>query len=170
MPIFDDGDIVRAVGFLAIYFGNLEDEVDELISAAVASGLFSSDPDIGRRNFRDKLRYIKRGFAAAFESRQPYLYMEEDRRQVRSTLIACKEAAKRRNELMHLPIFGDRQGRGRTYQRLRDGTMNQIYSRQIYELANRVSDLGGAVYGMTFVLSHIQTRPEAPTSGQARIG
>lgn len=106
MPIHDDGDIVRAVGFVAIYFANLEDEVDEVIKLGATSGLFTVDPDIDRRNFRDKLRYIKRGFTHAFASRRPHLYVDADQQQVRSTLMACKAAAKVRNELMHLPIFG----------------------------------------------------------------
>ena len=162
MPIHDDGDIVRAVGFLAIYFGNLEDEVDEVIELGTASGLFPVDPDIDKRNFRDKLRYVKRGFNHAFASRRPYLYMDTDQRQVRSALIACKAAAKMRNELMHLPIFGDRSGRGRAYQRLRSGRMDRITSSPIYRLANHVSDLWGSVYGMTFVLRHIYSRPDLP--------
>jgi hypothetical protein len=98
----------------------------------------------------------------AFASRRSYLYIDADQRQVRSALIACKAAAKMRNELMHLPIFGDRSGRGRAYQRLRSGRMDRITSSPIYRLANHVSDLWGGVYGMTFVLRHIYSRPDFP--------
>jgi hypothetical protein len=86
--------------------------------------------------------------------------MDNDQSQVRSTIIACRAAAKVRNELMHLPIFGDRTGRGRAYQRLRSGRLDRITSAPIYRLANHVSDLCGSVYGMTFVLGHIQNRPD----------
>jgi len=63
---------------------------------------------------------------------------------------------------MHLPIFGDRGGRGRAYQKLKGGRMDRITSAPIYNLANRVNDLCGSVYAMTFVLRHIYNLPDLP--------
>lgn len=160
MPVRDDGDIVRAIGYLAIYFTNLEDAVDELIQSATASRTWAADPDIDKRNFRDRLRHIKRGFRDAFAARRPYEYMDYDQRMVAAVMSACKQAAKDRNAMLHLPIFGDPHNRGRTFQRLRDGRQNLLRSSQVYNLANRVSDLDAKVYGLRFVLMHILTKPD----------
>lgn len=155
MRILDDGDIVRGIGFLSIYFGNLEEELDQLIKNATEAGLWPADPDIDRRNFRDKVRHVRRGFAYAFANCKPYRDMDRDKQMVAAVLSACKAVAKLRNELLHLPIFGDPQGRGRAYQKLKDGRQNLVRSSTVYALANRIGNLCGSVYGLTFAAKHI---------------
>ena len=69
VPLADDGDIVRGLGFVALYSGYLEEAVDECIAV-----LQAVDPEanhrIGRQPISEKIRYCKRRLDAQHRSRR----------------------------------------------------------------------------------------------------
>ncbi len=64
MPMNDDGDIIRACGFMAIYFGNLEEELDDLFDLTL-----QSCPDLKSKahlGFREKAKHIRKQLTHRF--------------------------------------------------------------------------------------------------------
>ena len=57
-------DPIKGIGFVAIYFANLEDTLDELIR--LSGHLFALPDKIDRWKFRDKAEWLQRQFRTAF--------------------------------------------------------------------------------------------------------
>ena len=93
-------------------------------------------------NFREKVRFLKRGFRDAFAA-YPYpdaIREDQERGRVSRVLQNCEEIAKRRNDILHRPIFGDLHT-DNTFQKRRDGQMRQINSQEIIDLEHESPDL-----------------------------
>ena len=59
MGLIDDGDLIRGLGFVALYAAYLEEAVDECISV-VAARDSQADHKLYRRTTREKIEYLKR--------------------------------------------------------------------------------------------------------------
>ena len=154
MPLSDTDDPIRAVGFVAIRFAHLEDELDEAIRKSAP--VIPPDPKIEQMNFREKVRFLKRGFRDAFAA-YPYpdaIRADEERNRVDRILQACKEIALRRNDILHRPIFGDLHTDD-TFQKRQGGQMQQIKSQEIIDLANEITDLCDGVRSFGFVVGRL---------------
>jgi hypothetical protein len=150
MPIFDDGDPVRGLGFVTMYFAHLEDGVDRVLDATKA---ITAVPE-RLENYRvgDKVRFLRKALRKALQSR-PTPYPQDDERQIKRVLRACKAVIAARNDLLHQPIFADM--RGGQYQQKWDGPRRKILSRDIYQLANVIHNVCGGIYSLEFVVGRI---------------
>jgi len=152
-------DPVKGVGFVAIYFAYLEDELDELLGQS--GHLFTLPDKIDRWKFRDKAKWLQKQLRTTFDT-YAYLHSDEERARAESILTACREAALKRNDIVHLPIFGDR--KGGAMQKDLSGKMRPLDVAKIYRFAEHVFDLGGAVYGLHFVISRLLKARETVAS------
>lgn len=131
----DDGDIVRGLGFVALYFAYLEEQIDNLRFMLSAVEEFTEEDQ--RWPVSRKIKKAKQ-VAAKFEF--------EGRDDLVAVLSEAKDAFEERNKIVHGRIYGnfDRPDT------LKSGRSNipdrEIMSTELYELANHFSDLQGEVY------------------------
>lgn len=150
MPINDDGDIIRACGFMAIYFGNLEEELDDLFNLAV-----QSCPDLKSKahlGFKERAKHLRKQLKQRFTDRWPSEY---DKARIRCVLNECMKLADQRNEILHSSIYGG--PNGQAILKSRKNGERIITSTEVYALANKVHEYGGSVMGLQFVVQRMQT-------------
>lgn len=148
----DDGDIIRACGYLAIYAGNLEDELDELFE--IAKSFCSELTDYEHLRFADKAKHLRRTLMRQFKAAPPYAQKAEEEPRVRAILQYCKIIADARNEILHSSIYADRNGM--TMRKNKRRGTRPIDSAEVYELANDVSKLNAAVYSLQFAVTRLK--------------
>jgi hypothetical protein len=146
--LLDDGDIIKACGFLAIYSGNLEDELDELYGIAKS---FCPEPaDYEHLRFTDKSKHLRKALSRAYEVSPDFAQKAGEEPRVKAVLKQCKVVADGRNEIIHSSISAEADGRT-VLRNTRDGTTRDASSAKVYELANEVWEMHGAVYGLRFL-------------------
>ena len=144
-------DPIKGIGFVTIYFANLEDELDDLVK--LSGHLFKLPPKIGRWTFRDKAEWLQKQFCAAYAD-YSYEWSDQESAHVDLVLVACRRAALKRNEILHRPIFGDM--KGGALQKTVSGNMRRLDVTEIYRFAEYIHKLGGEVYGLSFSLGRLQ--------------
>lgn len=148
MPINDDGDIIKACGFLAIYFGNLEEELDDLFNLTL-----QSCPDLKSKahlRFKEKAKHVRKQLTKRFNEHWP---SHHDKERIRCVLNECMELANQRNEILHSSIYGG--GNDQAILKSRKDGERIITSAEVYDLANKVHDYGGYVMGLQFVVQRM---------------
>jgi hypothetical protein len=135
MPIPDDGDIVRGLGFVALHAAYLEGQVDNLLLTFQPLEPF---PEAEQRWQTSRKIEKARRLAASLQFR--------DQQQLITDLDACLELLEWRNELIHGRIYAGsdrpdtlKSGRPRVPDR-------EVQSAELYKLVNRLSEARSAVY------------------------
>jgi hypothetical protein len=157
----DDGDIIKACGFLAIYSGNLEDELDELYG--IAKSFCPQLSDYEHLRFADKARHMRKALLRKFKEAPTYPQKSGEEPRVRAILNHCKVIANARNEIFHSSIYSEPDGRTMMKNKRR-GT-RPIASGPVYKLANEVWDMHGAVYGLRFAVTRLKLAMEKRGTG-----
>ena len=152
----DDGDIIKACGFLAIYSGNLEDELDELY--AIAKSFCGELSDYEHLRFADKARHMRKALARQFAAAPSYPGKASEDQRVRAILQHCKVVAEGRNEIIHASIYAGPDGR--TMLKNKRYGIRNISSGEVYELANEVWGMHGAIYGLQFAVTRLKLASE----------
>lgn len=131
----DDGDIIRGLGFVALYSAYLEEQIDNLLFMLNAVAEFTDEEQRWPVS-----RKIKKAKAVAAE------VVFEGRDDLLRILDAAKDAFEKRNQFVHGRIYANfdrpdtlKSGRPNTPDR-------EIVSAELYDLANCFSDLRGEVY------------------------
>jgi hypothetical protein len=131
----DDGDIVRGLGFVALYAAYLEEQIDNLLEALDQVEAYDSAKQrwpIGRK-IKHAIDVIGRLDTSEFPD-----YTKD--------LQTCLKLFEDRNEIIHGRIYAnfDRP------ETLKSGRRNkpdkEIHSEELYELANEFDDFRAAVY------------------------
>lgn len=133
MPLVDDKDIVRAIGYVTIYTSYVEEAIDECLKI-----LKSRDPLPPK-----KLDY--------FPSSQKIEYLRAQIEKIGSlptelssfsdVLNHAEDLIERRNEYVHGRLYGSLQGEKDVLRPGRpNGTQRQITSAELYDLANELLD------------------------------
>jgi hypothetical protein len=149
----DDGDIIKACGFLAIYSGNLEDELDELYG--IAKSFCPELANYEHLRFTDKARHLRRALARAYKTAPDYAQKAGEEPRVRAILRHCKVLADARDEVIHSSIYAETNGRT-MLKNSRRGTTRDIASAEVYDLANEIWGMHGAVYGLRFAVTRLK--------------
>lgn len=149
----DDGDIIKACGYLAIYSGNLEDELDELYG--IARSLCPELADYEHLRFADKARHMRKALVRAYKTAPDYAQKADEEPRVRAILQHCKVVAEARNEIIHSSIYAEPDGRT-MLKNNRQGTTRAISSAEVYDLANEIWGMHGAVYGLQFAVTRLK--------------
>jgi hypothetical protein len=106
-------DLIKAVGFLTIYWGYLEMEVDTLIRFAspicpMPRGIAGAPITIDKfleKPFRTRVEYLKKRLLNRCDAVQPYPDLARERQRTEVTLLAFLDAATERNTMMHSAIY-----------------------------------------------------------------
>lgn len=136
MPIADDGDIVRGLGFVALYAAYMEEAVDEC-----ATVLLEHDPappdSLGRRPTSQKVQYAQERLAQ-------HEQLPDELSNFPGLLHYIADLFDRRNEVIHGRIYGGLQGAGDQLRPGRpEGSAKPISSVELYELANEIFETLG---------------------------
>ncbi|MFH1955257.1 MAG: hypothetical protein ABIL06_27025 [Pseudomonadota bacterium] len=133
--IQNDDDIIRGLGFVALYSAYLEEQVDSLLFMLRVVEEFTDEEQ--RWPVSRKIKKAK-AVARKFEF--------EGRDELIENLDLAKEAFEERNKIVHGRIYANfdrpdtlRSGRPNTPDRL-------IEADELYDLANHFSDLQGEIY------------------------
>ncbi len=154
MPVSDDGDLVRAYGFVAIYFAYLEDCVNDRLSQVepLLCNVVDAPLDkVLRWRFSDRVEVLRKVFSWAEANGPSFDHKDEQLLDAEHTLSGCLEAAKERNDTLHSPIIADLTS-GDVTRHSREGEQ-PVTSAGVYELANRIFALRGCVERLRFTLN-----------------
>ena len=131
----DDGDIVRGLGFVALYSAYLEEQIDNLLLLLSPIEEFSEDKQ--RWQTSRKIKQVKYVIdAIEFDGKDELI----------ADLDTCKNLFEDRNKFVHGRIYGN-YDRSDTLKSGRPNTPDQeIQSAELYKLANECDDFIAAIY------------------------
>lgn len=146
MPLNDDGDVIRGLGFVALYAAYMEEAVDECVEVLLRTDP-TPDERIRRRPTSVKVEYCR----AKLQALAP-LSLELAR--FPDVLDFVAQLLERRNEAIHGRIYGQY---GAPDQ-LRSGRVGvpdrEITSAELYDLANELFEvLTPLMHASTFALA-----------------
>jgi hypothetical protein len=147
----DDGDVVKALGFVALNSGYLEDELAEL-AKAVASFCPMHDK-IQAFRLADRARHLRKSLTKLYVATPDYLYKDEAKWRVERVLRNVEQLADARNEVLHSPIFGG--PRGQAIQKNSRRGDRPLSSGELYKLAEMLGNASGGVYGIRFPVGRL---------------
>jgi hypothetical protein len=164
--IVKTSDLIKAVGFLAIYWGYLELEIDTLLK--FSAPIVPMPLDNGRnaitmekfleRSFRNRVEYLKKRLLDRCDIVRPYPELTRERHKIESALSECTDVSLQRNEVMHSAIYS--QSTGGTVQRERlSGATEAIDAQTVCDLANHIFSLGGGVFALQIVAHRLMNAP-----------
>jgi hypothetical protein len=145
--INDDGDIIKACGYLAIYSGNLEGELDDLYE--LAKSYFPELAAQEHLRFTEKARHLRKALLQASKYAPRYRQQEEEKRRIDGILKHCKVVAEDRNAILHSSIYNDQ--RRDMIKNKRKGS-RPIKSAEVYKLVNEMHGMYGAIFGLKFAV------------------
>lgn len=130
MPIRDDGDLIRGLGFVALYAAYLEEGIDEVVEVLAAAHP-EFDQRIPRRSTAQKIEYI-RGRMRGLEPLPQELAHFPD------VLDAISELLEQRHLMIHGRVYHV-PGIGDVRRPARHGLAEQpATSKELYALANEL--------------------------------
>lgn len=149
MAIQDDGDLIKGMGYLAIYAGYFEESIDNLISTlkSIDSGLCTGNRwPLGKKiTFCEGALKIRPG-------------NEEVVTNLLADLSVSREVISDRNNLIHGRIYGSLDG---VSEILKSGDISikdtKISSEDLYELANELMEFSNAINSSCLYLTHCET-------------
>lgn len=130
--IEDDGDIVRGLGFVALYAAYLEEQIDDLLAALSIVDSNAKRPLQISRKIRLAIKLLKR--------LNPFVFQE-----LEVNLNKCLQLFESRNELIHGRIYANI-GRPTTLKSGRSQPDREVSSNELYDLANDLFDIRSAIY------------------------
>ena len=133
MTIRDDGDIVKGIGFVAIYSANIEESIDECLKLLISSNQI--DQDVMKWQTSRKLKELKNWLENA--QKKPSRYMN-----LKMALDAASALLEDRNKLIHGSIYATPLGDIIKSSR-QDVPEREIKSEEVYDLANEIFELRG---------------------------
>jgi hypothetical protein len=154
-------DIIKAVGFLTIYWGYLELEIDALIRFAAPICPLPRNSTIDKflqRPFKIWVEYLKQCLLDRCDAVRPYPELARERRRIDTTLIACLDAADVRNSIMHSAIYS-LSDRGTVKRERKSGHVEVVRAKEICNLADGIYKLGGRVSALHFVANRLREAP-----------
>ena len=161
MPLHNDGDLVRAYGFVAIRFADLEDGVDERLrqTEPLLPNVSSTPLDsILRWRFSDRVKALRSVFRWAKTNGPSFVRKDQELPEAEEALAQCLKAATERNDTLHSPIIADLRT-GDVIRHSRDFGPHPVQAAEVYELANDIQAVASAVGRLRFTLNSILGRP-----------
>ena len=148
--LHDDKDPVRALGFIALRAADLEDDLAQLVDL-----LRQAVPTMRKvQSLADQARHARQAFSDLFAAAGDYPRKSEDEVDADSILREVENIAKRRNTALHSQLIGMPADQIAQVNRRR-GSRRTITSRELYDLAEDLSDLSGRVGGLQYVLGRL---------------
>lgn len=149
MPITNDGDIVRALGFTTLYAAYMEEAID---GCRVALMKRDSDPPKGIEKWPISKRVV---YVQARLTQ--FLPLPQELAGFPGYLDYIRELLERRNEVIHGRIYGGFQGEKDELRPGRpSGSARPITSAELYDLANEMFEtLGSLNHASKFAIQRL---------------
>ena len=161
MPLHDDGDLVRAYGFVAIRFASLEDCIDARLRQAeplLPNVTDKALDSVLRWRISDRVKVLREVFCLAKTSGPSFRDKDQELENADQTLSYCLEAAKKRNDTLHSPIIADLRT-GDVIRHSKNLGPHTVETAEVYELANGIGNLSSALEQLRFTINSILARP-----------
>lgn len=152
MTIFDDGDVIRGVGFVAVYSAYLEDEIAELIELTM--NLTPLRKNIHQLSLTDQAKHLRKALQKLFKETHHWNGKEAEQTQTAHTLKVVEKITPERNQAIHSQLISNQAGII-TQKNRRLNTQGQIKSSDVYELANYIFDLTSEVRRIQFTIGRL---------------
>lgn len=141
MPLKDDGCIIRAVGFVAIYSANLEESLANLVNKA--KEFIEFNKEIEKYHLSDQAKHLRNILKAQYENCPNFHTKKRDQKRVDIVLKEIEKIAKKRNQILHSSIISTKDGD--VQNNPKSGSKKPIKSAYIYNVANEISNVDGGV-------------------------
>jgi len=128
----DDGDIVKALGFVALHASYLEEQIENLVDLLVPIKKYSKGWQIS-----DKIVHTKKAIRKLNE--EEFIALLAD-------LDTCLDIFLDRNDLLHGRIYGGINRPDTLSSSREDVPDREVNSRELYQLANEMDDFRTAIY------------------------
>ena len=147
MPIIDDGDLIRGLGFVALYAAYLEEGIDEVLEILLAADPVG-DQRILRRSTSQKMEYIRK----RVRDIEP---LPSELMRFTVTLDGVTELLEQRHQMIHGRVYAI-PGEGDIRKPARRGMQDQpATSAELYALANDIFEaIGPLRHASMFSLPH----------------
>lgn len=152
MSISDDGDVIRGVGFVAVYSAYLEDEIAELI--ALTTNIIPLRKNIHQLCLTDQAKHLRKVLKKLFKETHDWIGKEEEQTQTAHILKIVEKITPERNQTIHSQLISNQAGII-TQKNRRLGTEIQIKSADVYNLANYIFDLTAEVHRLQFTIGRL---------------
>ena len=161
MALEDDGDLIRAYGFVAIRFATLEEGVEDRLRQAAPLL-----PNVTKKSldellgfwFSDRIQVLRKVIKWATMNGPDFPDKGDELQRAERGLSGCLEAAKERNDTLHSPIIADLKT-GEVIRNSRVHGYRVVESAEVYQLANAIADLDSEVARMRYPLNSILGLP-----------
>ncbi len=161
MPLHNDGDLIRAYGFVAIYFAYLEDVLNDRLRQAETLLPDVSDKPLNRilrSRFIDRVEVLRNVFRWAVTSGPSFDRKDQELQEAEEALSACLVKAQERNDTLHSKIIPDPRT-GHVIRHSRKLGLQPVTAAEVYELANDIQAVESAVLRLQFTLNSMLGRP-----------
>ncbi|MCL5271959.1 MAG: hypothetical protein M1486_01315 [Gammaproteobacteria bacterium] len=152
MTIFDDGDVIRGVGFVAVYSAYLEDEIAELIE--LTTNITPLRKGIHQLSLTDQAKHLSKALKKLFKETHHWIGKEEEQTQTAHILKVVGKITPERNQTIHSQLISNQAGII-TQKNRRLNTECQIQSSDVYDLANYILDLTSEVRRLQFTIRRL---------------
>jgi hypothetical protein len=158
MALADDGDVIRGLGFVALYAAYLEEAVDGCVEVLLAADP-QPDDSIHRQPISKKTRYCRR----RLDELAP---LSDELARLPDALDYVADLFEHRNEVVHGRIYAE-YGRPDQLRSGRRGVPDRdITSTELYELANEIKAAPGLLmHASVFALPRLIARRNSTPSG-----
>lgn len=147
MPIIDNGEIVRAVGFVAIYGAYLEDRIAELVD--MTGEHINLRKNIHKLSATDQSRHLLKSLKIQFDNVPDYFSKADDKKRTITVLNNVEGFLKERHHVIHSILISDG-GDIITQKNRRTGSEEPVKSDELINLANDIYELQSQVNGLKF--------------------
>lgn len=150
----DDGDPVRALGFVLLYSGNLESMLTEELERIALARIVTVNPSA--RTLGGKVKELEK-FVREYDRSNPPNAQRDERAKLQDLVQHLKDFTKDlRNPLVHGSIVSEK---GKHLTLTDNGKKSRISSGDIYAVADVARDLHAPVMAVRFVLKwHLRAR------------
>ncbi|CAM3016765.1 hypothetical protein [Legionella worsleiensis] len=152
MTIFDDGDVIRGVGFVAVYNAYLEDNIAELIE--ITTQITSLKKNIQKLSLSDQAKHLSKALAKLFKETHDWNGKEEDQAQTKQVLKNVEKITVERNKTIHSVLISNQAGVV-TQKNRRLNIESKINSTDVYDLANYIFELQSQVKAIRFAIQRL---------------
>ena len=153
MPINDNGDIARAVGYVAIYGAYIEDRVAELID--MVKEIIRLRENINFLSASDQAKHLHKALKSAFSNAPDYSRKNDDIEQTNKILADVEGHLKNRHVVIHSTLISKPGGDIIIRKNRRTNTEEEVSSKEIIDLANDLFELQSEINALQFPVQRL---------------
>lgn len=153
MTIHDNGDIIRTVGFVAIYGAYLEDRIVDLIDMVKA--VISLRANIKLLSASDQVKHLHKALKIEFNNVPNYSGRDDDIEQINAILTAVDSHLKDRHLVIHSTLISKSGGDVIIRKNRRANSEEEVSSKEVMNLANDLFELQSEINSLKFPIQRL---------------